>query len=366
MTAFTPADGVPLALVGDARTRGRGQAGAGADPDRVRTATIGRVETARNDGVVDAQARDYLEAQRAFHEEHDPAGMAELAGIAEGFGLDFSELFTHLHLGTLRDLRDGANLPDGDGCSAWAVPDGPDGPLVVKNRDFSGTHLGIQTVSLHTGPDVATGAMLCVGSLGSPGAYSSGINAAGLALADTQVSVNRHRVGWLRYFLMTRLLATCASVEEALAFIGGVPHAGGGTLVLADASGAIAAVELGAAGPGVVGDGPVAFRTNHYVGSELAGDTLFPFGDLVVGNSKARFDYLAGRLPGRDWSIAGAAELMRTHPDSAPGAAPLCQHAEGGDSETLSSSIYSCRLRSLTFSEGRPCAGRWLRYRIPT
>src|SRR5690606_1665169 len=247
MSDFAPTVGRPLVLAGDPQSRGRGQAhSAIADPSRVRAATIGRVEEARAGGLLDAEARDYLAAQRAFHLEHAPAGMAELSGVAEGSRLDADDLFVHQHLGTLRDLHDGARLM-GDGCSAWAVPDGPDGPLVVKNRDYTGTHLGIQNVSLHSGPDVTTGAMLCVGSLGSPGAYSSGINVKGFALADTQVSVRLHRVGWLRYFLMTRLLATCGSVDEALDFISGVPHAGGGTLVLADASGAIAAVELGAA-----------------------------------------------------------------------------------------------------------------------
>jgi len=291
MTCLTPTEALPLVLSGDAEARGRGQAAAKqADPARVRAATVGRVEAARAEGVFDTQARDYLRAQRAFHEEHDPHGMAELGGIAEGFGLDPDELFMHLHLGTLRDLKDGGGMLEGDGCSAW---------------------------------------------------------------------------GWLRYFLMTRILASCSSVEEALEIIWRVPHAGGGTLVLADASGAVAAAELGAAKPGVA-TGRVVCRTNHFVIPGLADDTLFPFGDLIVGNSQSRFDYLESQLPGRSWGIADAANLMRTHADSAPLAAPLCQHGETDGSETLSSSIYSCRLRTLTFSEGRPCAGRWLTYRIPS
>jgi isopenicillin-N N-acyltransferase like protein len=365
MTDIAPVEGHPLVLSGDPQSRGRGQAqSAGADPSRVRAATIGRVDQARANGLVDAAARDYLAAQHSFHAEHDPAGLAELAGIAENFAIDAEDLFVHLHLGTLRDLGDGAVL-EGDGCSAWAIGDGPDGPLVVKNRDYTGTHLGIQTVSVHSGPDVTTGAMLCVGSLGSPGAYSSGINARGLALADTQVSVTLHKVGWLRYFLMTRLLATCSSVAEALDFIRRVPHAGGGTLVLADASGAVAAVELDAAGPEIV-TGPLLWRTNHYTLPGCANHTL-PAGDRIAGSSEQRYQYLAGRLPDGVWDAGAAARLMQTHPDTEPGAAPLCQHGDGDrDSETLSSSVYSCTLRTLTFSEGRPCAGRWLKYRTPT
>lgn len=365
MSGFSPVPAEALVLSGDATARGKAQAtDPQADPVRVREATVGRVETARTAGVVDAAARDYLARQRAFHLAHDPDGMAELAGIAEGFGLSEDELFTHLHLGTLNDLKSGARL-DSDGCSAWAVPDGPDGPIVVKNRDYSGLHRGIQRVTQHTGPDVTTGAMLCVGSLGSPAAYSSGVNASGLALADTQVAVRTHRAGWLRYFLMTRILASCATVADALALIESKPHAGGGTLILADRSGDTAAVELGASGPGVTRGGRV-WRTNHFALPGHAADTLLPEGDRIAGNSGERFAYLEHMLPDLTPGVAAAARLMQTHRDTAPGAAPLCQHGETDASQTLSTAIYSCRLGALTFSEGNPCAGNWQTYRVPS
>lgn len=365
MSGFAPSLAEALRLSGDAHGRGRGQAeDPESDAGRVRAATVGRVEAARSEGVLDADAETYLAAQRAFHAEHDPESMAELAGIAEGFGLSEPELFAHLHLGTLRDMKAGATL-EGDGCSAWAAPGGADGPLVVKNRDFSGVHLGMQRVTLHEGPDVTTGRMLCVGSLGSPAAYSSGVNSRGLALADTQVAVATHRVGWLRYFLMTRILARCGTVSEALELIRSGPHAGGGTLILADKSGDTAAVELASGGPGITRGGLV-WRTNHYVLPDHADDTLNLEGDRIAGNSSDRFDYLARKLPERAAGVAGAAALMRTHSDTEPGAAPLCQHGETEASQTLSTAIYSCRLGALTFSQGNPCAGHWHTYRMPS
>lgn len=364
MTGFSPVPARPLLLSGNAMERGRGQStDAQADPARVREATVGRVETAKAAGVIDAAARDYLARQRAFHLTHDPVGMAELAGIAEGFGLSEDDLFSHLHLGTLNDLKSGARL-ESEGCSAWAVPDGPDGPIVVKNRDYSGLHRGIQRVTHHAGPDVTTGAMLCVGSLGSPAAYSSGVNARGLALADTQVAVRTHRVGWLRYFLMTRILATCSTVDDALTLIASTPHAGGGTLILADRSGDTAAVELGASGPGVTRGGRV-WRTNHFVLPGHAADTLLPEGDRIAGNSGERLACLERILPDLTPSVPAAARLMQMHRDTAPGAAPLCQHGESEASQTLSTAIYSCRLGALTFSEGNPCAGTWQTYPMP-
>lgn len=350
-----------LEFSGSAYERGRAQ-GAAASADKVRQATVARVEEARANGWFDAETTAYLAAQRDFHAEHNPEGMAELLGIADGFGLAEADLFEHLHLGTLRDLKGGGRIVDG--CSSWAVADGPDGPLVVKNRDFGGIHRGIQRVMRHQGSDVTTGAMVCLGSLGSPGAYSSGLNAAGLALVDTQVPVATHRVGWLRYFLMTRILARCATVAEALALIRSLAHAGGGTLVLADAGGDTALVELGASGPFIAG-GRVVWRTNHYVSPDLAADTLRPQGDRVANNSGARFDFLARTLPGKVWDAAAAADLMATHAEDGPDAAPLCQHTETDAAQTISSVVYSCRLRRMDLREGNPCVGERQSHLLP-
>jgi predicted choloylglycine hydrolase len=347
---------------GDARARGAAQGRLGL-AEQVRAATVARVETARAEGLFDAEATSYLAAQCAFHARHDPEGLAELAGIAESFNLPEDDLFAHLHLGTLRDLKGGAQLIDG--CSAWAVTDGPAGPLVVKNRDYSGQHLGIQVVTDHHGPDILTGGMLCLGSLGSPGAYSSGINAAGLAVADTQVAVATHGVGWLRYFLMTRLLARCASVADALAFVAGVPHAGGGTLIMADASGAAAAVELGARKVTHASAARV-WRTNHYISGALADDTLPPGSDAIAANSRQRLAHLAATLPIKDWTFSAARALMATHLTPDGGGAPICQHGAVDATQTISSTIYSCNLRIVEICEGNPCTGAWQQFALLT
>lgn len=350
----------PLHLIGLAYDRGRNQAQA-SGALQVRAVTAGRVECARAEGLFDAEAVAYLAAQRVFHLQHDPEGLAELAGIADGWGIREPDLFCHLHLGTLRDLKGGARMTDG--CSAWAVAAGPDGPLVVKNRDFSGQHLGIQAIARHEGPDIMTGAMLCLGSLGSPGAYSSGINARGFALADTQVAVATHRVGWLRYFLMTRLLANCATVAEALAFLRDKPHAGGGTLIMADASGALAAVELSAGAVTVMHGPTIVWRTNHYVSPELVTDTLLPKNDAIAANSRERFAFLSYILPDGLWGRGSAAALMGTHGiDTFPSratSAPICQHGNADAAQTISSVVYSCNLLQADICIGKPCTGRW-------
>ncbi|MFC3166282.1 C45 family autoproteolytic acyltransferase/hydolase [Ciceribacter thiooxidans] len=358
MPLFNAAPAVPVLLSGSPCERGRAQAArAGVSESQVRTAVLGRVEEARAAGLIDADGLRYVEAQRAFLTANDPDTMAELAGIAEGFGVPEDDLFVHQHLTVLRDLKTGAHI-DTDGCSTWAVGDSEDGPLVVKNRDFSGSHLGVQRVFLHEGPDIATGRMICVGSAGSPGAYSSGINAAGLALVDNHVGTNHHGVGWLRYFAMTRILATCRTVDEAISFIAARPHAGGGNLILADRSGATAAIELGTGSSGIE-KGAASWRTNHFVTANMADCNLLEHGDRIDDNSSIRFDFLSRMVPNRRWSVEAAAALMATHAEDGAGMAPLCQHPDHDGSQTISSVIYRCDKASLHFLEGNPCSGEW-------
>lgn len=354
MTGPAAEPGDALRLSGSPYDRGRGQA-AGAPADEVRGTLAARLEAAQAAGYFDAAARRYLKAQRQFAVQACPNAMSELSGIADGFGIAEEDLFAHLYLGTLKDLSR-VSGGDHDGCSAWAVAEGPDGPLVVKNRDFSGRHAGIQRVFRHEGPDLEYGPVLCLGSLGSPGAYSSGMNAAGLALADTQVGVRRHATGWLRYFLMTEILARTATVEEALALIRSVPHAGGGTLILADRSGAVAAVELASASVATE-RAELVCRTNHFTTTALAPETLSDQGSRIDGNSAGRRAVLDRELPGRRWDAADAAALMARH----DGEAPLCQHSEGGAAHTIASAVYCCRSGLMYACLENPCSGAWRR-----
>ena len=254
--------------------------------------------------------------------------------------------------------------PEADGCSSWASADGPDGPLVAKNRDTSGTLYGLQHVALHSGPDIATGHMLCVGSIGAPACYSSGINSFGFALADTHIPLQRYTVGWHRFFLMGRLMAECRSVADALAMIRKARHAGGGSLTMADPTGATATVEFAETGPSITEGStgmPPVYHTNTLKTSPESRATVVS--EAVGGTSNARYAFLERTLPTRTWDIASAKTLMATHPD---GGAPLCQHMDREGSHTLSTAIYACAAGTLDFSPDNPCRGTWNRYLVPS
>lgn len=348
----------PLHLHGDPRSRGRAQAALCPESIPLVRAQL----AARLEGAAALLARPhiarFLAAQWEFACAHDGAGMAEMEGVAEGYGIAARDLFAFLHAGQL------TGVPD-DGCTAWAQVHPGHGAIVVKNRDLRGPALPLQRVFHHRDPAWGGRSLLCVGSLGAPGAYSSGINSDGFALVDTQIVTTDQGVGLLRYFLMTRLLARCAGVDEAIEALHATPHAGGGSLVLADAAGTLAAVELGHAGPAIQRriTGWVG-RTNHFLSPGLAGTLAASPADPGTDVSRARLARLTAwldrkRAPG----AAEVAALMASH-DDADGAG-LCRHGQHGGSTTVSAAIYSCGPGWLDFAHGNPCTAAWVRYAPP-
>ena len=119
-----------VVLRGNARERGLGQVRACPDAaPAVRDAIRTRLAAAPMHPA-------FLAAQREATSRHAPEALEEIAGIAEGFGLDPREVFDFLHIGCLNDLA--ATPKDDDGCTAFAR----DG-VVAKNRDFRPEHAGL-------------------------------------------------------------------------------------------------------------------------------------------------------------------------------------------------------------------------------
>lgn len=350
----------PLHLSGGPRARGRAQAEAAPRAaGAVREAVEMRLGRARAEGRLGRRADAFLEEAHAVCARVVPAALAEIEGIAEGFRLTPDAVFAYLHLGVLADLAAGP-AAHADGCSVWAVASGADGPLVVKNRDFRGEHVGLQRVFAHRDPDWAGNAVLCIGSLGSPGAYSSGVNAHGLALVDTQVATADHAPGVLRYFVMSEILGRCADVAAALDLLVTIPHAGGGTLVMADRSGALAAVELGASRIAVERSAGWVARTNHFVSDDLASATLRDAGDPMGESSVQRLAALRARVPGADRTPQTALDLMGAH----GGAGALCRHGEDGDARTISGAVFACAPGTLYLADGFACTGDRHRFAV--
>lgn len=350
----------PIHLTGAPFERGRQQAELFPELiDTVRQAVLGRLEGVRED-LEQPAIRQFLRQQWTFSELRAKECLEEMRGIASGFSLSPEDLLAYLHLGVVTDVAQSA--PHEDGCSAWAVST-PSGGVLGKNRDFRSEHTALQRVFLHSDPAWNGRDILTVGSLGSPGAYSSGINSDGLAVADTQIGTRDHGVGMLRYFLMSVLLVSCTTVEEALQLIVQTVHVGGGSLVIADAAGGVASVELGHSGVSSrkAGKGWLGC-TNHFVSAQLAGTQQGLPGAAMDRSSHSRLKFLATTLPGlsEDFRLARAMTMMASHENLDSDG--LCRHGEDGDAFTISASLYRCQPPSLDFCAGTPCSGGWLRY----
>jgi isopenicillin-N N-acyltransferase like protein len=306
---------------------------------------------------------DFLAAQRAFAAHYAADHLAQIDGIAAGFGINADDLFAYLHLGAIEDAKDIPRTEE-DGCSVVAYHTHSAGPLLAKNRDYRGEHVALQWVFLESDPDWNGRRVLSVGSMGSPGAFSSGMNSDGLALADTRIGWRRPNVGWLRYFLMNEILIKTATVAEALTLIKSQPHIGGGSLVLADAQGHMAAVELGgdkvsidpAGGTGVG-------HTNHFLDHELAIYQTRSDSDANSSNSEGRLAIIDSWLNSTSAETRApedVAGLLASHATNEEPA--MCRHGDGDGSKTISTTLFACRSRRLYFCPGNPCSEPWSVY----
>jgi hypothetical protein len=353
--------GRPVILAGDALARGRRQALA--EPDSrpaVFEAVMGRLDSGR--GAL-SRAADHLAAQWTFVGKRAPGQLAQVRGVAEGYGIKARDLFAYLHLGLIEDAE-GQALTEEDGCSVVACRARGTGPVLAKNRDYRGEHRALQRVFLESDPAWGGRRILSIGSLGSPGAFSSGMNSDGLALADTRIGWRRPGVGWLRYLLMNEILIRAGTVLEALSFIESQPHAGGGSLVLMDAAGHGATVELGAgrlrsqtAGRAGIG------HTNHFLDPDLwAGQTRSP-GDPQASNSRGRLARIENWIEvsrTQPPALQDLAALMASHvQDDRPA---LCRHGGTDGSETISTTVFACTSRRLYSCPGNPCTDDWRLY----
>lgn len=341
----------PRRLAGNAFERGRAQAsGTGIDIGSVHAMLEERVRSASRILNTPAAQR-YLDRQMTFAEDACDRELAELRGVCAGFQIPDRTLFALMHLSIL------SGRYETDGCSAWARSLPTSGAVLAKNRDLARVNGQGQDVFLHLDDGMPGKAVICVGTLGIPGAYSSGMNAAGFALADTAISASHYGIGWPRYFLMTRLLSACRTVDEACDFISRARHAGGGSLLLADATGAVAAVEL-LADAVHIERGAAVFRTNHFR-CESADAIAKRISPAALRSTLGRHATLQAKIDA-GLGLDGIDAIMAAMADhGGAGRTGLCCHGSADDAYTVSTAIYDTNNLGMTFSRGAPCEGNW-------
>ena len=224
--------------------------------------------------------------------------MAELAGIADGFGIALRRPLRpspSRHPARHRQRRRARSRRL---FGAWAAAAAPKVRCSPRTATSPAPISACRRSSATRARISATGAMLCVGSLGSPGAYSSGMNAAGLLLADTQIGARTSPRRLAALFpdepparrparpspRRSRSSAPCRMPAAARS---SSPMPAGGCR--GDRARRHARSPSSAA--------RIARRTNHFVSTELDHETLEPENDRISSTSLKRFAYLDRVLP---------------------------------------------------------------------
>lgn len=340
-----------LRLAGDHRSMGRQQA---AQASSMRGELLRVVEVRLADwGARQAELASIYEAAIR---RYSPATAEMLEGIADGFDIDVASLWRYAASGWVAEwTTHGAGPLAGEGCTAWAVGgqaalDGE--PLLAKNRDYYKDHRELQV--LCEGAPHARHRWLAVGSVGSPGVFSSGMNERGLVIADTHVATLDLGAGVPRYAQMLEVLERCESVPEALELLAAAPASGGGNLVIADTSGRLATCELTYGRRILKLAGDVAVATNHFTTAAMRPRHVRQGG--VFGPSVARRARVAAVLRrSRPVDVRIAETLLARHgtSDSA-----VCRHTyptPASDYGTISSVIYLPRRGEARVAGGWPC-----------
>lgn len=193
--------------------------------------------------------------------------------------------------------------------------------------------------------------LLMFGPAGSLGYL--GVNGAGLGLVHTRLYLRPRKAGLAGYFVTRRLLE-CESVDAAVSWLSETPVSSTVAYLLADATGKLAMIELGAAGLGVT-YGEALVHTNHYVAQWREIDDRVV---TVLPDSRRRMQRLCDAfLP--VGTEAAARAVMRDHlgrPQS------ICRHEGGGGLVTLASVIVRPGRREMLITDGPPCESSYCRY----
>ena len=286
-----------------------------------------------------------------------------LRGMAEGFGLGWEPFFRYTVASYLEDrLR---HLTCGEGCTVWAASGlitHQGLPILAKNRDYRPDHQALQCLA--RAHPVRGHRYIYVTSAGSPAVFSSGMNEAGLAVADTHVAPCECGPGLARYSAMMEILEHHSHVESALDYLREVRHIGDGTLTLVDRAGNMAVFEAGHGTHSIIRpEHGYVISTNHFRGTILRDCWIDSSPPELQGNSQSRFARVATAL-GTAWGQVDAfwaQKLMADHGGSYATVAQrkqhsICRHRDvDPQSITVSSVLFLPQERTLLFANGQPC-----------
>lgn len=307
-----------------------------------------------NYDVGDAAAREALiPLLEATVARRRPEALEEMRGIADGAGMSYAQI---------RDLNFSGELwsetfldPPRRACTLVGLAQTPHGELIGKSLDVTEgdeAYILVQRVQPVNGYRFVH--LTFAGTIWTDG----GVNERGLAEVNSSLcTCARNLQGYPPFLMLRELLECCANVEEAtrLALKRDAINYGN-NILLADESGDLAVVERSVTRQALrrrAGDTPALFATNHSLTPEL--EEVLGGGDVLLTNSRERFEHLLELNPAPPDSLAGLQDLFRDH--TRPGG--FCQHGQG-NLHTIAALIAAPRPRQLWVAYGAPCRNQFL------
>ena len=301
-----------------------------------------------------------------------PAYLEEMRGIADGAGLDLTDVLainvrTEVMYSAKARQAPRAEAPPARRapaeCSAFAHVPGPGqpGPAILgQNWDWL-LHAAQTLVVLEArpddGPDFVT--VVEAGLLAK-----AGMNAAGLGLV-TNALVTDADAGepGLPYHVLLRAVLDCATVTEAVKVLAAGPRASSANYLIAHASGAALDIE---AAPGdftrlyplFPADG-VLLHTNHFLAPRIdpVDLALWAMPSTVVRLQRLRAATTAQAATAQAATLDGFRALLADHADYPHS---ICAHPDPADhpceqGDTIASVLMDLNARQLWLAAGNPC-----------
>ncbi len=278
--------------------------------------------------------------------QHAPELVQEIQGIAEAARLDYDALLAFT-----------VTIPfdpeDVHGCTVLAIApertaDGR--PIVGRNYDFFHDTSEEPATTYLTYPD---GRHASVGNCDIWVGREDGLNEAGLFVGQAAFFMPGLQPGLTFWFIVRLLLDRCATVDEGLDLILGLPHAASWTYLLADAAGKAAVVEPSVHGIEVrYPEDGLLVMTNHAVCPRWVGREAF-----VPPDSHPRYHRLRELLGGdHPVDVKTVKAALRDHDGL------VCSHGAHFPNRkfgTLWSVVGRPGERQLDIATGSPCQAEY-------
>jgi predicted choloylglycine hydrolase len=273
--------------------------------------------------------------QRVF-----PEILEEVRGISEASGLDYSDLCARLFTHPL------AGKPPG--CTIFAVRDGGD-VWVGRNYDWF-YEIAPYAASYFTAPE---GGYKSIGQSDMFLGREDGVNEKGLAVAMAGITSN-FTPGVMFWVAIRYILDKCATVEEGVEWLLGIPHHCTITILLADKSGDVAVVEASPTKTRVRRpESNFIVSTNHLNHPDMLDIKLFEPSD-----SHRRYDAVVKEL-----SRGGRVDEKRLVGVLSDHSGLVCSHIDEIGLGTLWSTVTHVNTLRVWRAEGHPCR---VQYKLDT